>query len=258
MGRTGKRGVFLGVGLLTLLGAAAAVPPGQEPPAPALPPVPAAAPESKPLPINLPAALKLADVRATAVAAAAERVRVAEALLEQAQVLWLPTVTLGGDYNLHDDRNQDTQGNVFDNSRSSMMAGVGTGIGPAAILNVNDALFAPLVARQYVRARAADAQAASNDTMLAVSDAYFNVQQARGELAAAAETMRRTEELVERTKRLVPELVPELETDRAEAELARRQQAELLAAERWRLAGADLLRVLRIDPSAQVEPEEPP
>src|SRR5262249_3867488 len=38
----------------------------------------------------------------------------------------------------------------------------------------------------------------------------------------------------------------------------RRQQAELLARERWQVASAELVRVLRLDPSAQVEPVEPP
>jgi outer membrane protein TolC len=226
--------------------------------APALPAVPATAPEERPLPINLPTALQLANVRAVDVAAAAERIQAAAAALEQAQVLWLPTITVGGDYYRHDGRNQDTQGNVFDNSRSGLMAGVGTGIGPAAILNINDALFAPLVARQQLRAREADRQAASNDTLVAVSDAYFTVQQARGELAGAVEATRRTEDLVRRTRELAPQVVPDLELLRAETELARRQQAELLARERWKVAGADLLRVLRLDPSAQVEPVEPP
>jgi hypothetical protein len=91
----------------------------------------------------LPAALQLANVRAIDVAAASERVRIAAAVLEQAQVLWLPTITLGGDYNRHDGRTQDALGNVFDNSRSSMMLGMGTGIGQAAVLNVSEAIFAP-------------------------------------------------------------------------------------------------------------------
>jgi outer membrane protein TolC len=115
-----------------------------------------------------------------------------------------------------------------------------------------------VVARQRLEAREADRQAASNDTLVAVSDAYFNVQQARGELAGAAEATRRTEDLVRRTRELAPALVPELETDRAEAELAQRQQAELLARERWKVASAELLRVLRLDPATQVEPAEPP
>jgi outer membrane protein TolC len=225
------------------------------PDAPAAPPL---QPDDRPLPINLPTALQLAQVQAVDVAAAAERISVAAAVLEQAQVLWLPTITVGGDYNRHDGRNQDTMGNVFDNSRSSTMFGVGTGIGQAAVLNVTDAVFAPLVARQQLRAREADRQAASNDTLVSVSDAYFNVQQARGELAGAIEATRRTEDLVARTRELAKVLVPQLEVDRAEAELARRQQAELAARERWQVASAELLRVLRLDPAAQVEPAEPP
>jgi outer membrane protein TolC len=226
------------------------------------PPIPFAAPAAdcpNPLPINLPTALHLAHVRAVDIAAAAERIRVAAAVLEQARVLWLPTITVGGDYARHDGRNQDTLGNVFDNSRSSLMVGAGTGIGTAAILSLDDALFAPLVARQQLRAREADLQAASNDTLVAVTDAYFTVEQARGELAGAVEATRRVGEIVQRIRGLIPSgLAPGLETDRAEAELARRQEAELFARERWRVAGADLMRVLRLDPSAQVEPLEPP
>jgi outer membrane protein TolC len=210
------------------------------------------------LPINLPAALQLADVQAVDVVAAGQRIQAAAAVLEQAQVLWLPTITVGGDYNRHDGRQQDTQGNVFNNNRSGLMFGAGTGIGQAAILDVNNAIFAPLVARQQVRARTFDRQAASNDTLVAVTDAYFTVQQARGELAGAIDATRRTQELVAKTKELAKDLVPQLEVVRSEAELARRQQTEIQARERWQVASAELLRVLRLDPAAQVEPAEPP
>ncbi|HZY86617.1 MAG TPA: TolC family protein [Gemmataceae bacterium] len=254
-------GFALALALVAGLGAGA---PAQETaPAPrAAPPAPfeAPAPEPglRPLPINLPTALKLAGARAIDVAAASARLQVAAAQLNQAQVLWLPTVTVGGDYFRHDGRIQDVQGNVFDTSKGSLMFGAGSGIGPAAVLSINDALFAPLAARQVVRAREADLRAAANDTVVAVTQAYFDVQQARGELAGAAESTRRADELVRRTEALAQGLVPPLEYVRAQAELARRQEAELFARERWRVAGAELLRVLRLDPAAQVEPLEPP
>jgi outer membrane protein TolC len=216
------------------------------------------APASRPLPINLPTALTLANAQPIDVVAAAERVRVAAARLELARVQWLPTVTVGGDYNRHTGKIQNADGTITDTSRSSAMFGVGTGIGNAAILNVNDAIFAPLVARQTVRAREADFRAAQNDSTVAVTDAYFAVQQARGELAGAAEATRRMEDLVERTRKLAAGLVPELEATRAEAELARRQQVEELARERWRVCGAELVRLLRLDPTSQVDPIEPP
>jgi outer membrane protein TolC len=242
----------------TVLAPAATEPPPSPPTKSGLPAVPAATPEDRPLPINLLNALQLANVRAVDIAAAAERIRAATATLQGAKALWLPTITIGGDYNRHDGRNQDTQGNVFDNSRSSAMLGLGTGIGQAAILDLGQAIFAPLAARQQLRAREADRQTASNDTLVAVSDAYFTVQQARGELAGATEATHRTEDLIARTRRLAPAIVPDLELFRAEAELGRRQQTELLARERWKVSSAELVRVLRLDPAAQVEPVEPP
>jgi outer membrane protein TolC len=214
--------------------------------------------DPRPLPINLPTALQLANANAIDVAAAAERTRVAAARLEQARALWLPTVTVGGDYNRHDGKIQNSDGTIIDTGRSSLMFGAGSGIGSAAILSVTDAVFAPLVARQTVRAREADAQAAANDTLVHVSDAYFGVQQARGELAGAEDAQRRTEELVRRINLLATGLVPPMEATRAEAELARRQQAVLQAQERRRTASAELLRILRLDPAAVVEPVEPP
>ena len=236
----------------------------------ALPPAPASAatpnhltlpttqPDDRPLPINLPSALQLANVRAVDVAAAAERMRVAAAVLEQAQVLWLPTVTFGADYLYPAGPIQDVSNNVFNDNHSGLMLGAGSGIGNSAVISVDDAIFAPLAARQQVRARQADLQAASNDTLVAVSEAYFTVQQARGELAGAMEATRHTKNLLTRTRKLAPEIVPELELFRAKTELASRQKTELLARERWKVASAELLRVLRMDPAAQVEPLEPP
>lgn len=219
---------------------------------------PAPEPANRPLPINLPTALKLANVRALDIAIASERLAVAVAQLEQAKVLWLPTVTLGGDYNRHDGKIQDIQGKILDVSRSSMMYGVGSGIGSAAVFNITDAIFTPLAACQIVASRAADQQAAANDVVVAVSDAYWNAQQARGELAGIQDTVRRTEDLVQRVSKLAEGLIPPLELVRAEAELARRQETALRAQERWRIASADLMRVLWLNPTAQIEPLEPP
>jgi outer membrane protein TolC len=225
---------------------------------PELPSVPPPVPGDRPLPINLPSALQLANVRAVDIAAATERIQAAAAALEQAQVLWFPSITLGGDYYRHDGPIQDVSNAIFNNSHSWLMLGAGSGIGPAAVLTVDDAIFAPLVAKQQVKAREADRLTAANDTLVAVTDAYFGVQQARGDLAAATETTRRIEELADRTRKLAPSIVPELELFRVETELAHRQDGELLAREHWKVASADLTRVLRLDPAAQVEPLESP
>ncbi len=234
------------------LGPAVSTPTPETPPCPF--PAPAPTPSDRPLPINLPTALQLANVRPLDVAVASQRIQLALGQLRLANALWLPTVYLGADYFRHDGQLQDVVGNVFGTSKSSFLLGAG----PSAVFALSDAIFGPLAARQVLRARESALQTAQNDSLLAVAEAYFNVQQARGELAGAEDVARRAEDVVRRTKQLAPGLVPELEVVRARAQAGRSRQAVQAARERWRLASADLARVLRLDPTAVAEPLEPP
>jgi outer membrane protein TolC len=131
------------------------------------------------------------------------------------------------------------------------------GSGPSAVFALSDAIYAPLASRRVVRAREAALQAAVNDSMLAVAEAYFEVQQARGELAGAADATRRAEDLVRRAEQLAPGLAPPVEAVRARTELMRRRQTVHAARQRWRTASAELLRVLHMEPGVLVEPLEP-
>ncbi len=205
-------------------------------------------------PINLPTALQLAEARPIDIAVAAARIQVAAAQLQQANALWLPTILLGSDYYRHDGQEQAVEGAVFPNSKSSYMIGAG----PSMVFALSDALFAPLAQRQVRRAQEAALQTARNDTMLAVAEAYFNIQQARGDLAGAEDARLKAEDLVKRTVKLAEGLVPPVEVVRARTELARRRQAVYAARERWQTASAELNRVLRLDASTLVEPLEPP
>jgi outer membrane protein TolC len=227
--------------------------PSDAPPAPVA--QPALAPGDRPLPINLPTALRLAGARPLDIAAAAQRLEVAAAQLRQAQVLWLPTLYAGTDYYRHDGQIQDTTGNVVGASKDGFMLGAG----PSAVFAVSEAIFAPLAARQTLRARQAALQTARNDSLLAVAAAYFNVQQARGNLAAAQEVTGRVEALHTTAGKLAAAgLVPELEVVRARTALGASRLALTTSREQWRLASADLARLLRLDPSAVLEPLEPP
>src|SRR5262249_20978178 len=172
----------------------------KQPPAPRGAKTPALPAGQKALPINLPTALQLANAQAIDIQVASQRIEVAAAQLQRAQSLWLPTIFIGPDYYRHDGQIQETPGRVFGASRSSFMIGAG----PSAVFAVSDAIFEPLSARQVLAAREAAYQTANNDTMLAVSEAYFGVQQARGELAGAQDTVRRAEELVRQVEKLVP------------------------------------------------------
>jgi outer membrane protein TolC len=224
-------------------------------PAPPKTPLPSPPSGQKPLPINLPTALQLANAQAIDIQVASQRIEVAAAQLERAQKLWLPTIYLGTDYYRHDGQIQETPGPVFGASRSSFMVGAG----PSAVFAVSDAIFEPLAARQVLAAREASFQAAGNDTMLAVAEAYFSVQQARGDLAGTQDTVRRTEKLLQQVEKLVAGgLSPEVEVTRARADLSHRRQAIRIAEDRWRASASDLQRILRLEPTSLIEPQEPP
>lgn len=250
MRRIGAIGLLIGIGALAC--AQEALPPPRSA-ADASAPAPALA-DGHALAIDLPTALRLANVRPLDIALAAARTRAATAELQRARTLWLPTIYLGTDYFRHDGQIQDVAGNVFGTSKSSFLVGAG----PSAVFSVGDAIFAPLAARRTVRAREAEVEGARNDSLLAVAEAYFNVQQARGELAGAEESARQAADLVRRTTSLAQGLVAPVEAVRTRTEAARRRQAVATARERWQTASADLARVLRLDPSALVTPVEPP
>ncbi len=244
------------VAALAFAGWAFAQRPAMPPPLTAAQSIPPAQAEAadKVLPINLATALQLAHARPLDVQIAARQVTLAARQLDRAKLLWVPNLVTGLDYFRHDGGQQNFTGDIVRSSRGSLAVGVG----PNVVFNISDAIYAPLVAKQDLRARRAQQQAAANDSTLAVAEAYFGVQQARGELAGAAVALTKAEEAARKAEKLADGLAPPLEASRAKVELARRQQAATTARERWRVASAELVRLLRLEPGTLVEPMEPP
>ena len=210
--------------------------------------------DDQPLPINLATALRLADARPLVIAAAEASVRQAAAALSGARVLWLPNVYLGGAYYRHDGGGAGNSGEEFINGRNQLMAGGGL----TAVVSATDAIFAPLALRQVLRSREIDVQTARNDALLNVAEAWFNVQQARGRLAGARDAVQKGQLLVRTIQGLGRGLAAPIESDRARAQLADVEQSATLAYEEWRVASAELTRILRLRPGAVVVPLEPP
>lgn len=207
----------------------------------------------RPLPINLATALRLSNGRPLVIALAQARVQIAAAQLERANVLWLPTAAAGANYTRHGGGIQSLNGNYLDESTNSFIAGGG------AILRVatTDAIFEPLAARQVLRSRRNETQAARNLALKNVAESYFTVQMARGTYAAMTDATERSAELVRRVRSLAGGLVAPDEIDRAETQFAQLQQYTELAKQQWRVSSAELTRVLRLDPAAVVVPLEP-
>lgn len=217
-------------------------------------PIAATVPTDQRFPINLAAALRLADARPLIVAAAQAGVWVAEAKLSRARVLWVPTLVIGADYIRHDGGGPDFNKGIMTAPSVNFFYG-----GAAADLYVNltDAIFEPLAARQMLAARTWDVQSAKNDALQITADAYFDVHESRGLYAGRLYTMERGRALVDLIEKQSADLLPRIEIDRAKNLVADIEQRATSARQHWRVRSANLTQVLRLDPRAVVDPMEP-
>lgn len=219
------------------------------------------------LPIDLQSALCLAQTANLEIAQAREFVNVVQAAQLRADVLVLPNLTLGTNYVHHEGQIQRTEGNIVTVNRDSLWMGGG----PQMTWNSAEALFAPLVARQVTQASIAGVVRVTNDTLLQVADAYFNILRARRRLA-------RTEEVLDyltdprpaasrgNAKGLLPLIRDVVEVggkdafrsdlERVRVEVFRRQDERRGAIQDLEVATAELARLLHIDARTPLWPVE--
>lgn len=245
-------------------------------------------------PINLATALRLADARPIIVSTTGASVWIAEADLQKAKVLWVPTVNLGADYTRHDGYGPDlnrgvnippgvnalgqpspgSAGKPLNQNVNFFYGGGGftwMPSGPNYFFQPNpgpplmpspqfqftaDIIFEPLKKRQMLNSARWDVQTAKNDALFMTAKAYFAVHKYRGQYAVTIDAVQRGRRLVETIATLSTDLVSRVEIDRARNLLADLEQQAVTARQNWRIASAELTRVLRLDPRAVVEPLE--
>jgi outer membrane protein TolC len=233
-------------------------------------------PEQAIQPIDLPGALRLAGARDLDIAIAREQVAEALGALQQARVLWLPSLYIGPNWIRHDGQAQIVEGKVETISKSSLFLGAtaaaGSSVsgpipsgGPAqvsgltTVLRFSDAIFEPLAARQVVDARRASIQTATNDALLGVAEAYMDLQQAAGRVAIAREAAANAENLAGLTASYARSGEGlEADSRRSLAERDRQRKNVELAVGELEAASAELVRRTRLDPRLVVAPVEPP
>lgn len=218
-------------------------------------------------PISLTVALRLAMTNNLEIAQARETVNRAQAVLLRSRVLALPNLSIGSTYVRHEGQIQRTEGNVITVNRDSLFVGGG----PSMQFQITDALFAPLISQQAFIATEAGLQRVTNDTLLTVADAYFNVLRARRRLARVEETLvfltspQRSPSRGD-SKGLLP-LVRDIvdvggkdafrsDLERVRVEVLRRMEERAAAIQDHRVATAELARLLRLDPATPLWPIE--
>ncbi len=229
-------------------------------------------PGDRRFPINLATALRLADARPLMVAAAQASAWVAEAKLQKAKVLWVPSFMMNAVYMRHDGYGPDFNGGInipqgenafgqpapgsFGKPLNQNLNWFFSGVSLYQAVAMTDAIFQPLAARQDLNAKRWDIQSAKNNVLLETASAYFNVHRFRGRYTGALYCVEEGRKLLAKINSLSKDLVPSVEVDRARNLLAFLEVQAVSDRENWRVASADLTQVLRLDPRAVVEPVE--
>ncbi|MBI4603468.1 MAG: TolC family protein [Planctomycetes bacterium] len=203
--------------------------------------------------IDLATALRLAGARNIDVKLLEERLEAARADVDAAAALFLPELAVGVGYVRHDGRFQETRGDVFDVSRSSLSAGPGVRLS----LDPAGAHFERLRAKQALDAVHHGAARTRAETVVRSALLYLELVKTRGSLEVARDAVTRSREQVRVSESMV-DLRAELRVNlvRARAELARDEQRLLEATSDLQRASVDLAVWLRLPPTTLIVPVE--
>ncbi len=223
------------------------------------------------IPVRFPDVLNLAVMSNLDIARANLALEQARVALLAANAQFLPNLGVGSTYVAHDGQIQNTAGNVSTVNRDSLFVGGG----PSISLPLARALFGPQEARQLRDAALFGRARVTNEVLLAIVDAYFNVLRARRQLARLDEVLdfltseqesplRGSEKSP--TRGLLPLIKSFVKTGargglpsdqaRVEADVVRRQAERVRALEELRAASAELSRLLHLNAGYFLIPAE--
>lgn len=202
--------------------------------------------------LNLEAALRLAGANNLTIRMARERVTEALSHLQQQREQFLPWVAPGVGYRRHDGNLQDVVGEVFDVSKQSGNVALAV----QAQVDLGEAYYRVLAAKQEVAASEADAEIRRRETCLSVAIAYTELCRAVANASASEDAL----EISRRTAQQVEEAVAAglAFTGDAQRSAVQRGRAEAEGVEgrlAVRLASARLARLLRLPPEEPLLPD---
>jgi outer membrane protein TolC len=219
------------------------------------------------LPLDFATALGLTQAQNPRIAFRQAQIAQAYAQNRAAQVLWLPSLRAGVNYNKHEGRIQDVIGSNIETSRGAMYGGLGAaavGAASPAIpglylqFHTTDAIFQRQITGFALSARQAQGTAAINDQLLETSLAYLALLEAMQRKSIAVETLQHGQALVDLTANYAQTGAGNLaDADRAAAAAALLRNEVVRADEAVLVASARVAQQLSADPSILIVPQEP-
>lgn len=207
-------------------------------------------------PINLPTALAMIGGQHPVVGLAQWQVQEAYARLDQAEILWLPSIQPGFSFRKRDGNYQDVFGEIVDVHLNSFQYGLGSGAvgagtvprpGIVAQFHLADAIFQPQVAQKMAWARGHRANAVLNQQLLEASQGYLELLAATQEHKILEQTRQLTDDLSRLTSgfaRTGEGL--QADADRLQTELILAENRLIAAEERIGVASARLAQTLSL------------
>ena len=217
-------------------------------------------------PLDLSSALGMAQGQNPRVAFAQAQIAQSSAIHQAARALWLPSIRAGMNYNKHENRLQDVEGNSIQASRGAAFGGFGANAvgasspaipGVYAMFHTTDAIFQRRITGYALEAREFQATAVTNDQLLETALAYMSLLEAAQRKAIASETLNHGQELVNVTGAFAESGTGNLaDADRATAALALLRNEMARADEAETVASARLAQLLSADPAMVIVPQE--
>jgi outer membrane protein TolC len=219
------------------------------------------------IPINLPTALAMIGGQHPVVGLARWRVQEAYARLDQAKVMWLPSIQSGFNYRRRDGNYQGVDGSIVDVNLNSMNYGLGAGAvaagsptqpGVVAQFHLADALFLPKAAEKTAWARGHAASAVLNQQLLSGGLAYIELLEAYQDSEIISQSVARIGELAKITQDYADAGEGlRSDADRTATELSLLESRQFSAHERQLVASTRLARELSMSMSSKLLPQEP-
>jgi outer membrane protein TolC len=200
-------------------------------------------------PIDLPTALRLAGADNLEVGIAREKVAEARAAGDAAKARFFPWITPSLVVRRHDANVQAVNGPVIDADKQSFAAGVALN----AQVDLGEARFQELAARQHVRAAEAALAGRQRDAALRAAVAYFDLARARAAVAVSEESARVAARHAEQIAATTSAgLSFKGDATRVQAAAERANLAVSRAKAEQRMAAARLAEILRLDPAVEL------
>ena len=203
--------------------------------------------------IDLPTALRLAGAQNLDLQIARQRLN--EAKANQANTVWqfFPAITVGVGYRRHDELIQNVEGRILDVSKESYTVGPSL----SGQLDLGDAIYRNLAARQLVRASDYARETQRFETLLSAAQDYFDLVKAAHALQVARDALSISTNYAAQLEQAVAAgiafkgdlLRVQVQTERYRATLRQDEEQQ-------RLASARLAQTLHLDPAVELTPAD--